>query len=86
MLSRGLALGLLVLFVALAPAFLSEYQIIQMNYVGVGAIIALGLVLLTGIAGVMSFGQQVFAGLAAYATAVLTTQYGLSPWVGLLQG
>ncbi len=86
MLSRGLALGLLVLFVALAPAFLSEYQIIQMNYVGVGTIIALGLVLLTGIAGVMSFGQQVFAGLAAYATAVLTTQYGLSPWVGLLFG
>src|SRR5690242_3010343 len=34
----------------------------------------------------MSFGQQVFCGLAAYATALATTKYGLSPWIGLALG
>jgi branched-chain amino acid transport system permease protein len=86
MISRRLALGLLVIFIVTAPFFMSEYGIIQMNYIGIGAIVALGLVLLTGVAGVMSFGQQVFAGVAAYTTAVLTTQYDASPWIALLVG
>src|SRR5439155_3210784 len=47
---------------------------------------SLGLVLLTGVAGVMSFGQQVFAGIAAYTTAVVTTKYGSSPWIALVIG
>jgi branched-chain amino acid transport system ATP-binding protein/branched-chain amino acid transport system permease protein len=73
-------------FIAAAPLFLSEYQVTLLNYIGLGTLVALGLVLLTGVAGVMSFGQQVFAGLAAYTTAVLTTQYAASPWVALLVG
>ena len=51
---RFLALGL-ALIVAIAPVFMTEFQLIQMNYIGMGALIALGLVLLTGVAGVMSF-------------------------------
>jgi ABC-type branched-subunit amino acid transport system ATPase component/ABC-type branched-subunit amino acid transport system permease subunit len=73
-------------FVALAPVLLSEYQVAIMNYIGLAAMIALGLVLLTGVAGVMSFGQQVFAGVAAYATAVISAKYGGSPWLALLVG
>ena len=42
--------------------------------------------LLTGVAGLTSFGQAAFVGLGAYATAYLTTQFGLSPWVGLAAG
>jgi branched-chain amino acid transport system permease protein len=34
----------------------------------------------------MSFGQQVFAGIAAYATALIATRYGGSPWLGLVVG
>src|SRR5688572_16424268 len=75
-----------VAFIATAPLFLSAYQVALMNYIGLATLISLGLVLLTGVAGVMSFGQQVFAGLAAYATAVLTTKYAASPWLGLLLG
>ena len=56
-----------------------EFQVTLMNYIGLATMIALGLVLLTGVAGVMSFGQQVFAGLAAYATAVLTRSTRLRP-------
>jgi len=80
------ALAAFIAFVATAPLFLSEFQVTLMNYIGLATMIALGLVLLTGVAGVMSFGQQVFAGLAAYATAVLSTKYGASPWLGLLLG
>ena len=80
------ALLAFVAFIAAAPLVLGEYQVTLMIYVGLASLVALGLVLLTGIAGVMSFGQQVFAGLAAYTTAVLTTKYGASPWLALMAG
>lgn len=86
MISGRLALACFMAFVATAPFFLSEFQVALMNYIGLATLIALGLVLLTGVAGVMSFGQQVFAGLAAYSTAVLTTKLGASPWLGLVLG
>jgi branched-chain amino acid transport system permease protein len=86
MISARTALVAFLAFIATAPLFLSEYQITLLNYIGLGTMVALGLVLLTGIAGVMSFGQQVFVGLAAYTTAVLATRYGLSPWLGLAAG
>src|SRR5512143_3693602 len=53
------------------------------NYIGLYSIVALGLVLLTGVAGQTSFGQAAFVGLGAYATAILCTQYGWSPWLNL---
>ena len=37
------------------------------------SLVALGLVLLTGVGGMTSFGQAAFVGLGAYTTAVLTT-------------
>ena len=77
------ALAMFVAFIATAPLFLAEFHVTLMNYIGLATMIALGLVLLTGVAGVMSFGQQVFVGIAAYATAVLTTKYGASPWISL---
>ena len=55
-----------------------------LNDIGIGALVALGLVLLTGIGGATSFGQAAFVGIAAYATAWLTHDAGLSPWLGLL--
>src|SRR5690606_13364746 len=71
---------------ATAPLFVTDFQVALLNYIALAAMVALGLVLLTGVAGVMSFGQQVFAGLAAYTTAVLTTKYGASPWASLVRG
>ncbi|HYL88908.1 MAG TPA: branched-chain amino acid ABC transporter ATP-binding protein/permease [Burkholderiales bacterium] len=65
---------------------MSEFTITLMNYIGLATLVALGLVLLTGVAGLMSFGQQAFVGFGAYATALLTTQYSASPWLGLIAG
>ncbi|WP_300259185.1 branched-chain amino acid ABC transporter ATP-binding protein/permease [Bradyrhizobium sp.] len=72
--------------IAAAPLLLSDYYIILMNYIGLASLVALGLVLLTGVAGLTSFGQAAFVGLGAYATAVVTTRYGWSPWLGLAVG
>jgi branched-chain amino acid transport system permease protein len=65
---------------------LPAYWITLANYIGLYAIVALGLVLLTGVGGLTSFGQAAFVGLGAYATAYLSTAHGLSPWLGLLVG
>ena len=71
---------------ALAFLPIPDFWITLANYIGLYSLVALGLVLLTGIAGMTSFGQAAFVGLGAYASAVLTTTYGASPWVGLLAG
>lgn len=68
------------------PLHVSEYWITLLNYIGLYSIVALGLVLLTGVGGMTSFGQAAFVGVGAYATAYLTTQFGLSPWLALLVG
>ena len=68
------------------PVHLPEYWVTLLNYIGLYAIVAIGLVLLTGIGGMTSFGQAAFVGVGAYATAFLTTQYGVSPWLALIVG
>jgi ABC-type branched-subunit amino acid transport system ATPase component/ABC-type branched-subunit amino acid transport system permease subunit len=73
--------GLLV--VALPPWLLPEFQVTLLNYIGLATLVALGLVVMTGVAGIVSFGQQAFVGIAAYATAALTVLTGGSPWLGL---
>lgn len=78
------AVGILLL--ALAPALLSPFSITLMNFIGIYALAVLGLVLLSGIGGMLSFGQAAFVGIAAYATAWLTVKAGYSPWIGLVVG
>jgi branched-chain amino acid transport system permease protein len=63
-----------------------EFWITQANYIGLFSIVAIGLVLLTGVGGMTSFGQAAFVGLGAYATSYLSTALGVSPWLGLLAG
>ena len=53
------------------------------DYAGIAAIVAVGLVVLTGYGGMTSFGQATFMGFGAYTTAILTTRYGVSPWLTL---
>jgi len=68
------------------PIHVPEYWVTLLNYIGLYAIVAIGLVLLTGIGGMTSFGQAAFVGVGAYTTAFLTTQYGVSPWLALIAG
>ncbi len=79
-----LLLALAVPVIALLP--LPDFWIAQLNYIGLYALVSLGLVLLTGIGGLTSFGQAAFVGIGAYTTAWLTLNTGMTPWLTLLVG
>jgi branched-chain amino acid transport system permease protein len=75
------------LLLALLPVLpVPEFWITQLNYIGLYAMVSLGLVLLTGIGGLTSFGQAAFVGMGAYTTALLSTRFGISPWLALFVG
>ncbi|HEX6138398.1 MAG TPA: branched-chain amino acid ABC transporter ATP-binding protein/permease [Casimicrobiaceae bacterium] len=75
-----------VLALAAVPLAAPQFWVTLGNYIGLYSIVALGIVLLTGVAGQTSFGQAAFVGVGAYTTAYLTTQYGASPWLTLPAG
>ena len=71
---------LLLLLVPLLPPF----YLTMGSYIGLYSMVAIGMVLLTGVAGLTSFGQAAFMGLGAYTSALLTTHLAWSPWLTLL--
>ena len=73
-----------ILLLAVVPALpVPPFWITILNNIGLASLVTIGLVLLTGVGGLTSFGQAAFCGFGAYTTAVLTTQYGVSPWLTL---
>src|SRR3989440_10572760 len=73
------------LVMALIPFIpgMPPFWIVLLDNIGLAALVAMGLVLLTGVGGLTSFGQAAFCGFGAYTTAVLTTAYGVAPWLTL---
>ncbi len=82
---------------ALAWPWLPDFTVTLLNTIALAALAALGLVMLSGVAGMTSFGQAAFIGIGAYATGWLCTAgaqaAGLGgvapaalPWLGLLLG
>jgi ABC-type branched-subunit amino acid transport system ATPase component/ABC-type branched-subunit amino acid transport system permease subunit len=79
-----------------APLVVPPFYLTMLNYIGLYGLVALGLMLLTGVGGLTSFGQAAFVGLGAYTTAALSTgvielpdalawaQH--SPWISLVAG
>lgn len=87
MIRQRLIWGALIAAVAAAAGVvLPEFYVTLLNYIGLYSLVVLGLVLLTGVGGLTSFGQAAFVGLASYATAYLTSAHGISPWLGLIAG
>ena len=77
-------------FVALLAAvwgFLPPFTVTLLCYIGMYSLVAVGLVMLTGVGGMTSFGQAAFVGIGAYATAWACTSpaavQALSGWVGM---
>jgi len=82
----------------LAWGWLPDFTISLFNTIGLSALVALGLVLLTGVGGMTSFGQAAFVGTGAYATAWVCTSPAVAaalggivgpaglPWLGLTLG
>ena len=65
---------------------LPDFWITQLNYIGLYSLVALGLVLLTGVGGLTSFGQAAFVGIGAYTSAYMTVNLGWSPWATIFVG
>jgi branched-chain amino acid transport system permease protein len=90
----------LLLIVALAVGWnwLPDFTATKFSYIALYSLVAVGLVMLTGVGGMTSFGQAAFVGLGAYATAWICTSpavaaglgtvvpAALLPWVGLALG
>ena len=80
-------LALVAAALALAlPLVLPVFQVTLLTNIAIISVTVIGLVLLTGISGLTSFGQAAFMGVGAYTTALLTTRYGWNPWLTLPAG
>jgi len=77
----GGSLGLLGL-----PFLLNDYYLDTLNLALLYAILALGLNITVGYAGLLDLGYAAFYGLGAYVYALLSTGIGLSFWLGLPLG
>jgi branched-chain amino acid transport system permease protein len=82
----GFGLGLLLLpLLARYVSFLDHYMDV-MVFVGIYSILTIALCLLMGYAGQISLGHASFFGLGAYVSGVITTKYGVNPWLCILMG
>ncbi|MBS0344550.1 MAG: ATP-binding cassette domain-containing protein, partial [Proteobacteria bacterium] len=63
-----------------------EFTVVVVSYIGLYALVAVGLCMLTGVGGMTSFGQAAFVGMGAYATAWLCTSPTAAQWLGPLGG
>ena len=74
----GIGIGGWVVALLVAPALFGPYNQGLAVTVGINALLAMGLILVTGLAGQFSLAQAAFFGLGAYGSALLTVNYGWS--------
>ena len=67
----------------LLPLLGNPYLLSVFINIGLYATVAMGLVLITGLAGQVSLCQGVFYGSGAYISALLCLRLGLSPWLAI---
>ena len=83
--TNWIGVGIFLILILIFPVVIStSFYLTQATFAGIYVIVAFGLGLLMGYAGQISLGQAVFYGIGAYTTAVLSTTFGLSPWISLI--
>jgi branched-chain amino acid transport system permease protein len=81
---RGLVLlALLVVLLAVFPAFASGYLLAVGFLILYFAFVGQAWNIMMGFAGQLSLGHSLYVGLGAYAAAALYVHFGVSPWIGL---
>lgn len=80
--------AILVLTAALliAAQFLNSYYLQIVIYIFMFAYFASAWNILSGFAGQFSLGHAIFIGIGAYTSSILYSQFGVSPWLGMLVG
>jgi branched-chain amino acid transport system permease protein len=79
-------LGVLLAALAVFPFLAGDYLLYLANLVGVLAIGALGLNILTGYTGQISLGHAAFMGVGAYAAAIAATRFAAPFWLAVPLG
>jgi len=79
-------LSCLVLFLVVFPVFTNDYYRDVMTITGMYIVLALGLNIVVGQAGLLNLGYVAFYAIGAYTYAILSTSYGLSFWPGMVLG
>lgn len=82
-LQRILIAALLLALAALPIVYPQPFIVTLLVFIGIYIIVCTGLSLIFGYAGQLSLTQAAFYGIGAYTSAILTTRYGASFWIGL---
>ncbi|WP_408734115.1 branched-chain amino acid ABC transporter ATP-binding protein/permease [Paraburkholderia bannensis] len=77
---QGAALAVVLIAAAMAACSVNGYFVVVLAGVALLAICGVGLNLLLGLTGQVSFGHAAFFAIGAYAVAIFTTQFGWSFW------
>lgn len=80
---RGLLFSLLILFLLALPLFMNNYFIDVTTLTGIYIVLALGLNIVVGLAGLLNLGFVAFYAIGAYSYAILSTQAHISFWASL---
>ncbi len=81
-----LAYASFIVFLIFLPALLNDYYRDIMTLTGMYIVLALGLNIVVGQAGLLNLGYVAFYAIGAYTYAILSTRFGLAFWPGLLAG
>ncbi len=84
---KNSAIAAVVLLIALFPVFVDNtYYLTVGIFIGIYALIGLGLGLLMGYGGQVSMGQAAFFGIGAYVSTILSVTYNVNPWLAMVAG
>src|ERR1700681_275483 len=78
----GLLAACIVLIAVRLPQNLQDVVILTYLWAG----LALAWNIAGGYAGLISFGHAAFFGVGAYTSTILSTRYGITPWIGIWIG
>jgi branched-chain amino acid transport system permease protein len=85
-LSSRPAIGVVLALLITVPVFQNNYYRDVLTLTGMYVVLALGLNLVVGQAGLLHLGYVAFYAMGAYTYAILSTRFGLSFWAGLAVG
>jgi branched-chain amino acid transport system permease protein len=76
-----------IIILLIIPLFVMDaYWLYVLTLGGIYALLASSWDLLAGYTGQVAFSRAAFFGIGAYVSALLTLNYGIPPWIGLLVG
>lgn len=76
--------GILTAAILALPAFLTGYKVLCVDLGILAAMAVLGLVVLVGYTGQLSLGQIAYYAIGSYTVGILTTRFGISPWICII--